>query len=231
MQYRSYFRNFFVPLAASLSDDAFLSFVRQTYENLKADPARAAEAALLEPLYQAQRAARQAAGTGGRSGKVATLGQTIREFYAWVRLTNATTVFAKFPLPTQEERLRILPKGVSGIYQADHSELLAEATTYVAGLKLYKDSLGAEAGQQGEAWLTKLEQALAHRGTEVKDRQAASTALDAAEAKTCIGLFRIFGRLLDAYADQPALAYAFFPFPDSAGEAPDPQAAQPTPTV
>ncbi len=38
MRYGSYYFNFFTALAASLSDDDFLTFVRQTYANLAADP-------------------------------------------------------------------------------------------------------------------------------------------------------------------------------------------------
>ena len=223
MQYQSYYFNFFTALGASLSDDDFLAFVRQTYANLLADPAQAARAARLKPFLDAQTAARQAAGTGGKSGKTATLGQTIRAFFAWVRLTNATTVFAKFPFPTMEERLTILPKGVSGLYDADHSELLAEATTYVEGLKKYGATLGATAGQEGDAWLTKLKTALEGRGTQVKDTKSASTALDDAELKTCAVLFGIHGGLLEDHAESPKLAAAFFPYPDSVGtDAPDP---------
>ncbi|WP_210514649.1 hypothetical protein [Hymenobacter terricola] len=215
MQYQSYYQNFFLALAASLSDDAFMAFVEQTYRNLAADPARAAEAALLQPLYNAQRQARQAAGSGGQSGKVATLGTTIREFLAWVRLTNATTVFAKFPNPGAEERLTILPHGATGLYDADHGELLTEATTYVDGLKLYQDTLGKTAGEEGDAWLLKLSNALSGRGTEVKTGKVASSALDTAEHATCVVLFRLHGRLLDAFAATPAQAAAFFPYPDS----------------
>jgi hypothetical protein len=216
MQYQSYYRNFFFPLAASLSDDDFLTFVQQTHTNLLADPAHAAEAALLKPLLDAQRAARQAAGTGGKSGKSATLGQTIRAFYQWVRLTNATTVFAKFPLPTMAERITILPKGSSGLYQADHSELLAEATVYVDGLKKYRDTLGDDAGKQGDQWLDDLAAVLGGRGKEVDSEKA-----------TCVVLFRIHGLLLGTYAESPSQAAAFFPYPDSigapgTGSAPDP---------
>ncbi|MDQ2769512.1 MAG: hypothetical protein M3Y54_03315 [Bacteroidota bacterium] len=216
MQNQTYYLNFFLPLAASLSDDAFLSFVEQTHDNLLADPARAAEASLLAPLYQAQRAARQAAGSGGKSGKAATLGSTIREFLAWVRLTNTTTVFAKFPNPDTEERRTILPHGATGLYDADHGELLTEATTYVDGLKHYHATLGEDAGTQGDAWLLRLGNALGGRGTERKDQKLSGSALDAAEAATCVALFRIHGRLLDAYAEHPAQAAAFFPYPDSA---------------
>ena len=227
MQYQSYYFNFFTALAASLSDDDFLTFVRQTYANLLAEPAQAARAARLKPLLDAQNAARQAAGTGGKSGKAATLGQTIRAFYGWVRLTNATTVFAKFPLPTMEERIQILPKGNTGLYQADHSELLAEATVYVDGLQKYKATLGDAAGTEGDAWLLKLKNALSGRGNEEKDLKAASTSLDDAEKAACVVLFGIHGGLLETYFESPMLAAAFFPFPDSAGEeaaqtAPDP---------
>ena len=218
MQYQSYYFNFFTALAASLSDDAFLTLVRQTYTNLAADPAQAARAARLKPFLDAQTAARQAAGTGGKSAKVMTLGQTIREFFAWVRLTNATTVFAKYPLPTMEERINILPKGNTGLYQANHGELLAEATVYVDGLKLYKAKLGDDAWTEGDAWLLKLKDALGGRGTEEKDHKAASTALDDAEQKTCVVLFGIHGGLLETYAESPKLAAAFFPYPDSPGD-------------
>ena len=34
MQYQSYYFNFFTALAASVSDDDFLTFVRQTYTHL-----------------------------------------------------------------------------------------------------------------------------------------------------------------------------------------------------
>jgi hypothetical protein len=214
VQYQSYYQNFFLALAASLSDDAFMTFVEQTYRNLAADPARAAEAALLQPRYDAQRKARQAAGSGGHSGKAATLGTTIRESLAWVRLTN-TTVFAKFPNPDAEERRTVLPHGATGLYDADHGELLTEATTYVDGLKLYKNTLGQEAGEQGDAWLLKLSNALSGRGTEVKTGKIASSALDPAERATCGVLFRLHGRLLDAFAETPAQAAAFFPHPDS----------------
>ncbi|MBC7448341.1 MAG: hypothetical protein H7330_09805 [Hymenobacteraceae bacterium] len=217
MQYQSYYRNHFLALDASLSDDDFMTFVRQTYLNLLADPARAAEAALLKPALDAQEAARQAAGAGGRSGKSATLKQTIREFNQWVRLTNATTVFAKYPLPTMADRIEILPKGATGLYQADHSELLAEATTYVNGLKRFKATLGDDAGEQGDVWLAKLANALGGRGVEVKDTQMASTDLEIAEDESSRVLFRIHGRLIDAYAEDPMKAYAFFPYPDSEG--------------
>ncbi len=220
MQYQSYYRNHFVALDASLSDDDYLSFVRQTHANLLADPARAAEAALLKPALDAQTAARQAAGTGGKSGTSATLKQTIRDFYGWVRLLNITTVFPKFPNPKQEERLTLLPKGASGLYDADHSELLAEATTYVDGLRKYNATLGDPAVQQGDVWLGKLTDALGGRGTEVKDLQSASADLEKAEDESSRVLFRIHGRLLDAYAEDPMRAYAFFPYPDSEGRQP-----------
>ena len=219
MQYQSYYFNFFTALAASLSDDDFLTFVRQTYTNLLADPAQAARAARLKPFVEAQNAARQAAGTGGKSGKVMTLGQTIREFFGWVRLTNNTTVFAKFPYPTDEARLIIMPKGVSGLYNADHTELLAEATTYVDGLKLYKGKLGNDAWTEGDAWLDKLDQALSGRGREVKNEKSASTALDDAEKATCVVLFGIHGGLVEDHAASPMQAAAFFPYPDSEGPA------------
>ena len=219
MQYQSYYFNFFTALAASVSDDDFLTFVRQTYTNLLADPAQAARAARLKPFVEAQNAARQAAGTGGKSGKSATLGQIIRAFNQWVRLTNATTVFAKFPLPTMTERIEILPKGATGIYQADHGELLAEATTYVDGLKLYKGKLGNDAWTEGDAWLDKLDQALSGRGREVKNEKSASTALDDAERATCVVLFGIHGGLIEDHAASPMQAAAFFPYPDSEGPA------------
>ncbi len=223
MQYQSYYFNFFMSLAASLSDDGFLTFVRQTHANLAADPAQAARAARLKPFVEAQIAARQAAGTGGKSGKVITLGQTIREFLGWVRLTNNTTVFAKFPYPTAEERAVILPKGVSGIYEADHNELLAEATTYVDGLKRYKATLGDDAWQAGDVWLDKLASALTGRGKEVKNDKAASTALDDAEKASCVVLFGIHGGLIEDHAASPMQAAAFFPYPDSEGPAAPPQ--------
>ncbi len=229
MQYQSYYFNFFTALAASLSDDDFLTFVRQTYANLAADPAQAARAARLKPFVEAQIAARQAAGTGGKSGKAATLGQTIRAFYQWVRLTNATTVFAKFPLPTMQARIDILPKGNTGLYQADHSELLAEATTYVDGLKQYKATLGDEAWQAGDEWLGKLQDTLSGRGKEVKNDKAAITALDDAEQASCVVLFGIHGGLIEDHAESPKMAAAFFPFPDSDGT--DEPAPAPLPGV
>jgi hypothetical protein len=227
MRYGSYYFNFFTSLAASLSDDDFLTFVRQTYANLAADPAQAARAARLKPFVDAQTAARQAAGTGGKSGKVMTLGQTIRDFFGWVRLTNNTTVFAKFPYPTDEARLIILPKGVGGIYQADHSELLAEATTYVDGLKLYKGKLGDDAWTEGDVWLAKLDTALTGRGKEVKNEKSASTALDAAEQASCVVLFGIHGGLIEDHAASPKQAAAFFPYPDSEGPAAAPVTPDP----
>lgn len=227
MQYQSYYFNFFFALAASLSDDDFLTFVRQTYTNLAADPAQAARAARLKPLLDKQAAARQAAGTGGKSAKVLTLGQTIRAFLQWVRLTNNTTVFAKFPFPTDEARVVIMPKGVSGLYEAINSELLAEATTYVNGLKKYKATLGDDAWTEGDKWLLKLDDALSGRSKEVKDDKTASTALDDAETATCVVLFGIHGGLIEDHAASPKQAAAFFPYPDSEGPAAAPAAPNP----
>ncbi len=227
MQYQSYYFNFFTALAASLSDDDFLTFVRQTYANLLADPAQAARAARLKPFVEAQTAARQAAGTGGKSGKALTLGQTIREFFGWVRLTNNTTVFAKFPYATDEARIVIMPKGASGLYDADHTELLAEATTYVDGLKLYKSKLGDDAWTEGDVWLDKLDKALSGRGKEVKNEKSASTALDDAEKASCVVLFGIHGGLLEDHAASPMQAAAFFPYPDSEGPAAAPTTPAP----
>lgn len=223
MQYQSYYFNFFTALAASLSDDAFLTFVRQTYTNLAADPAQAARAARLKPFLDAQNAARQAAGTGGKSAQAMTLGQTIRAFFAWVRLTNNTTVFAKFPYPTDAARFTLMPKGVSGLYEADHTELLAEATTYVDGLKQYKTTLGDAAWTEGDVWLDKLDAALNGRGQEVKTAKAASTALDDAEQAACVVLFGIHGGLIEDNAASPKQAAAFFPYPDSEGPAAPPK--------
>ena len=223
MQYGSYYFNFFMSLAASLSDDDFLAFVRQTYANLLADPAQAARAARLKPFLDAQIAARQAAGTGGKSAKVMTLGMIMRDFFQWVRLTNNTTVFAKFPYQTDEARFVIMPKGVSGLYDADHSELLAEATVYVTGLKRYKATLGDAAWTEGDVWLDKLDTALTARGKEVKNEKAASTALDDAEKASCVVLFGIHGGLIEDHVASPKMAAAFFPYPDSEGPAAPPK--------
>ena len=231
MTHHSYFFNFFVPLCASLSDDEFLAFADTALANLKRDPAtHADDIALLEPLVEKLRAAHVQRGPQGKSATAATLAQAVKTFLAWAKLTNTTKVFPAFPNEAQAERIDIFPGGMTALYQANQSNILKRA-------QYYADKIGTTYGAQTKvdpkeaaAEYKKLEDALTGRTTDHATRQEGSAAVDAEELKVCVGLYRAYTGLLHAHFENPDLAYAYFPFPNTTGPADAGNLPSPPPT-
>ena len=222
MTHHTYFQNFFVPLCAALSDDEFLAFAETVRANLaRDDQAHAEDLAYLTPLVENLRAAHAQRGPQGKSATAATLAQTVKNFLAWAQLTNTTKVFPAFPNAAQAERLDIFPGGMSALYQANQANILKRAQYYL-------DRIGTTYGPQTKvtpaeaaAEYHKLAGALTGRTTDHATRQEGSAAVDAEELKVCLGLYRAYTGLLREYFENPAVAYAFFPFPQTVGNSTD----------
>jgi len=222
MTHKTYFQNFFVALCAALSDDEFLAFAETTLANLNRDAkAHAEDIAYLAPLVEGLRKAHAQRGEQGKSATAATLRGAVKNFLAWAKLTNTTKVFPAFPDREQAERVDIFPGGMDALYQADYSNILKRA-------KYYLDRIGTTYGGQTKVTPTeaateykKLEDALTGRTTDHATRQEGSAAVDAEELKVCAGLYRAYAGLLHEHFDNPELAYAFFPFPNTTGAADD----------
>ncbi|SHL12423.1 hypothetical protein [Hymenobacter psychrotolerans] len=223
MTNKTYFTNFFYALAASLSDDEFLAFAETVLGNLQqqAHATAAADAATLAPQVAALRAAHTQRGPQGRSAGSATLAQTVRTFLQWARLTNTTKIFPAFPDPRQPERVAIFPGGMDALYRADQGNVLSRARYYLD--KISKD-YGAQTGikpAEAEAQYQLLEQALSGRATERAQQRGGSAAIDEAEQAVCLGLYQAYAGLLHAHYQDPAQAYALFPFPKTTGQPED----------
>ena len=218
MTHKTYFQNFFVALCASLSDDEFLAFADTVLANLSRDAkAHAEDLAYLAPLVGSLRAAHEQRGPQGKSATAATLRDAVKNFLAWAKLTNTTKVFPAFPDAAQQERIDIFPGGMSALYQANQTNILKRA-------KYYTDKVGTTYGpqtkvdpQDAAAQYQHLEAALTGRTTDHATRQEGSAAVDAEELKVCGGLYRAYTGLLHAHFDNPELAYAYFPFPQTTG--------------
>lgn len=218
MTHKTYFRNFFVALAAALSDDDFLAFAEKVLANLDADPAAKADADYLRPLVAALRQAHQARGPlQGASPTGATLRQTVREFLAWARLTNVQKVFPAFPDRNQAERLDIFPGGMEYLYQADYNNIGERAARYVERIsRTYGAKTGVSAAE-ADARLATLTQALGGHNQAGTARRGGAVAVDAQEEDVCQGLYRAYAGLLYRHFERPELAYAAFSFPQSTG--------------
>ena len=219
MTHKTYFQNFFVALCAALSDDEFLAFADTALANLRraAAAAHANDAASLAPLVEKLRQAHQQRGPQGLSATAATLRTAVKNFLAWAKLTNTTKVFPAFPNETQAERIAIFPGGMSALYQANQANVLGRA-------KYYLDQIGTTYGAQTKvtpaeaaAEYQKLVDALTGRVTDHATRQEGSAAVDAEELKVCVGLYRAYAGLLHEHVENPEMAYAFFPFPQTTG--------------
>lgn len=222
MTNKTYFTNFFVPLCASLSDDEFLAFAEATVANLQADAnADATDLNTLQNQVDKLRAAHTQRGVGGKSASTATLRTAVREFLAWVKLTNVQKVFPAFPDRQQAERIDIFPGGMDALYQADYKNILSRA-------KHYLDKVSATYGKQtglkpadATAQYDKLEGALTGRTTDAAGKRGGAVAVDAEEETVCGGLYRAYAGLLHRYYEAPRKAYAYFPFPQSTNTAAD----------
>ena len=222
MTHKTYFQNFFVPLCAALSDDEFLAFADTVLANLaRNNAAHAADIAYLQPLVQQLRAAHEQRGQQGKSATAATLRNAVKDFLAWAKLTNTTKVFPAFPDRNQAERLAIFPGGMDALYQADYSNILSRAKYY---LNQIGNTYGAQtqvAPAEAATQLQKLTDALTSRTTDHTARQQGSAAVDAEELNVCQGLYRAYAGLLHTHFEHPEQAYAYFPFPNTPGEAAD----------
>jgi hypothetical protein len=222
MTHKTYFQNFFVALCAALSDDEFLAFADTVLANLGRDAAaHADDTAFLQPLVDKLRAAHEQRGPLGKSVTAATLGQAVKKFLAWAKLTNTTKVFPAFPDSAQKERIDIFPGGMTALYQANQSNILKRA-------KYYTDKVSTTYGPQtlvdakvAATEYKELEEALTGRTIDHATRQEGSAAVDAEELKVCGGLYRAYTGLLHEHFENPEVAYAFFPFPNSTGTAAD----------
>lgn len=222
MTHKTYFYNFFVALAAALSDDEFLAFSDAVLANLKREAAKyATEIAYLEPKVEALRAAHQTRGLEGKSATVTDLRGVVRAFLQWVKRTNTVHVFPAFPDRKQKERIDIFPGGMDALYRADQTNILKRA-------KYYLDKISGTYGAQtnvtpaeAQAQYAAIEAALTRRTTAVADKRSLSLAVDEQEAIVCVGLYRAYTRLLNEYFEQPLEAYTYFPFPQSTGQPED----------
>ncbi len=219
MTHKTYFANFFLALCASQSDDAFLAFAETVLTNLKRDPAaNAADISLLEPLVKALQTAHQQRGPQGKAGSTVTLGGAVKNFLAWAQLTNTTKVFPAFPNREQAERVDIFPGGMDALYHANQKNILERAkyfltkigTTYTAQTKV----TAAEAAAQYKT----LEDALTGRRTASTAKKEGSAAVDEEEKAVCEGLYFVYGGQIRQHYQQPELAYAMFPFPQTTGD-------------
>lgn len=222
MTHKTYFYNFFVALAAALSDDEFLAFADAVLANLKQEAAAyAAEIAYLEPQVEKLRAAHQARGVAGRSASVTDLRGAVRAFLQWAKLTNTTKIFPAFPDRKQKERVDIFPGGMDALYRADQTNILKRATYYLDKISVTYAGQTGVTPAQAKAQYDLLEEALTNRTTAVADKRGHSAAIDEQEAVVCVGLYRAYTRLLNAYFEQPEQAYAYFPFPKTTGQPED----------
>jgi len=218
MTHNSYFQNFFVPLCASLSDDAFLAFADTALANLQRDPAaHADDVALLGPLVEKLRAAHVQRGPQGRSATAATLGGAVKNFLAWAQLTNTTQVFPAFPNREQPERIAIFPGGMDALYQANQANILERAKYYVEKIATTYGTQTKVDPQEARAQYKTLEDALTGRRTAAAGQKEGAAAVDAEEEAVCEGLYFAYGGLIRRHYRQPEMAYALFPFPRTAG--------------
>ena len=218
MTHKTYFQNFFVALCAALSDDEFLAFAETTLANLERDAAtHAADIAYLTPLLDSLRTAHAQRGPQGQSATAATLRTAVKNFLTWAKLTNTTKVFPAFPNEMQAERLDIFPGGMSTLYHATQANILSRAKYYLDKISITYGTqthvTPAEAGTEYQ----KLKAALTGRTTDHATRQEGSAAVDAEELRVCLGLYRAYTGLLHEHFENPELAYAFFPFPQTTG--------------
>lgn len=222
MTHKTYFYNFFVALAASLSDDDFLAFTEAVLVNLRREPVRyAAEIAYLEPQAAKLRAAHLARGTEGKSATVTTLRNAVREFLQWAQLTNTTHVFPAFPDRKQKERVDIFPGGMDALYRADQSNILKRAKYYLDKISLTYGDKTKVSAEEAAAQYKKIEDALTGRTGAVAEKRGISAAIDEQKLVVCVGLYRAYTRLLNEHFEQPEMAYTYFPFPQSTGQADD----------
>ena len=158
---------------------------------------------------------------GGKSASAATLRTAVRDFLAWVKLTNVQKVFSAFPDRSQAERINIFPGSMDALYRADQTNILARAKYYLDKLSSpYRAKTGITAAEAA-AQYHPLEAALAGRTTATADKRGGAVAVDAEEAATCEALYRAYAGLLHRHYAQPERAYAYFPFPSSTGIAAD----------
>ncbi|MDO7873523.1 hypothetical protein Q5H93_02180 [Hymenobacter sp. ASUV-10] len=218
MTNKTYFVNFFVPLCASLSDDAFLAFAEAALANLQNDPEADAEdvKALAETVARL-RAAHTQRGQGGKVAAAATLQQAVRSFLQWAQLTNVQKVFPAFPDRQQAERIDIFPGGMAALYQANQKNILGRAKYY---LDKISQTYGGKTGITPEvaaAQYKTLENALTGRTTHSSEVRSGAAAVDAEEEVVCGALYRAYAGLLHRHYATPELAYAYFAFPQSTG--------------
>jgi hypothetical protein len=219
MTHHVYFRNFFLALAASQSDDEFLAFAEAVLANLEKDPEATADAVFLKPLVADLRKAHAQRGPVGTPVvSAATLRGAVKEFLAWVQFTNTTKVFPVFPKRYQIERLDILPGGMTHLYEADHTNILERARYYLDKVGTTYASQTTVTAADAQAQYDKLVVALTGRSTDEAKRRQGAAAVDEEEENVCRGLYRAYAGLLYRYPEQPEQAYAMFPFPNTTGD-------------
>lgn len=219
MTHRTYFRNFFLPLAAALGDDEFRAFAEAVLANLEKDPAATADATALRPLVADLRAAHQQRGpVGTPEVSAAGLRGAVKSFLAWVKLTNTTKVFPAFPDRQQAERLDIFPGGMTHLYEADKTNILERARHYLDKIGVTYTAQTKVTAAEAQTQYQRLETALTGRTTDEAARRQGVAAVDEQEERVCLGLYRAYAGLLYRHAGQPELAYAVFPFPATTGD-------------
>ena len=218
MTHKTYFQNFFLALAASLSDDDFRAFAEAVLANLDKDGSHVAEADFLRAQVADLHTQHQARGVvGGKVASAAVLQAASRKFLKWAQLTNTTKVFPAFPDRNQPERIAILPGGMDYLYQADTSNIVERAGYYLTKISQTYGPQTKVTAAEAAAQLALLTQAGTGNATGKADTKKAAAALDAQEEVVCGGLYRAYAALLAKHWAAPLQAYALFPFPNTAG--------------
>jgi hypothetical protein len=235
MTHKTYFQNFFLALAAALSDDAFLAFAVTTLANLDADGSFPEVADALRALLAELKKQHQARGVvGGKVASSATFQQAVRKFLKWVQLTNTTKVFPAFPDRNQAERLTILPGGMDYLYQADNDNVVERSTYYLDKISKVYGAQTKVTAAEAAAQLQLLTETQTGNTTTKANTQKASAAIDTQELAVAGCLYRAYTALLAKHWEAPLQAYAFFPFPNITGAAEDdnlPELPQSLPTA
>lgn len=141
----------------------------------------------------------------------------MKEFLAWARLTNTTKVFPAFPDRAQAERVAIFPSGMDAFYQATQANILERARYYVEKISVTYGAQTQVPAADAQARYQALEAALTGRRTDATAHKEGSAAVDAEELEVCAGLYFVYGGLVRQHHRTPALAYAYFPFPQATG--------------
>ncbi len=218
MTHKMFFQNFFLALAASVSDDDFLAFAVTALANLDADGGYPAEADFLRTQVAELQKQHQARGVvGGKVAKSATFQQAVRSFLAWAKLTNTQRVFPAFPDRNQTERIDILPGGMDYLYRADNDNVVERVTYYLDKISKTYGTQTKVTPAEAAAQLKLLAEAATGNTTGKAGTKKASAAIDTQELVVAEDLYRTYTATLAKNWEDPMQAYALFPFPNTTG--------------